>query len=79
MIDNGCAFSGKNARVEAEKALFQAITALLWEDRELKLKRLGHFNGFTIMSNFSSREGETLKLYLRGKHTYEANLNPRTL
>ena len=31
--------------------------------------------GFTIMSSFSGREDETPKLYLRGKHTYEANLN----
>jgi hypothetical protein len=68
MVDNDCAFSGKNAREEAEKALIQAITALLWEDRELKLKRLGYFKGFTIMSNFSGREGETPKLYLRGEH-----------
>jgi hypothetical protein len=28
------------------------------------------------MSSFSGREGETPKLYLHGKHTYEANLNP---
>src|SRR5436305_719880 len=28
------------------------------------------------MSSFSGREGETPRLYLRGKHTYEANLNP---
>jgi hypothetical protein len=68
-------YSGKNVREEAGKALIQAITASLWEDRELKLKRLGHFKGFSIMSSFSGREGETPKLYLRVKHTYEANLN----
>ncbi len=71
-------YSGKNAREEAGAAIIKAIMSSLWEDgQELKpLKRLGHFKGFTLMSSFSGREGETPKLYLRGKHTYEANLNP---
>ncbi len=30
------------------------------------------------MSSFSGREGKTPKLYLRGTHTYEANLNPES-
>jgi hypothetical protein len=73
-------FSGKNAREEAGTALIKAITTAistsLWEDnREIKLKLLGHFKGFTLMSSFSGREGETPRLYLRGKYTYEANLN----
>src|SRR5260370_27939365 len=51
--------------------------ATLWEDsKELKLKNRGHYKGFTIMSSFSGREGETPYVYLRGKQTYEANLNP---
>ena len=76
MTVDGREFSGKNAREEAGKALIQVITSSLWEDKELKLKRLGDYKGFAIMSSFSGREGETPRLYLRGKHTYEANLNP---
>ncbi len=73
---NGQVYSGKNAREEAGKALIQAIMSSLWGDgQELKLKRLGHYRGFTLMSSFSGREGETPRLYLRGHHTYEANLN----
>jgi N12 class adenine-specific DNA methylase len=69
-------YSGKNAREEAGKAIIQAVMSSLWGDgQELKLKRLGHFKGFTLMSSFSGREGETPRLYLRGTHTYEANLN----
>ncbi len=70
-------YSGKNAREEAGAAIIKAIMSSLWEDgQELKPKRLGHYRGFAIMSSFSGREGETPRLYLRGKHTYEANLNP---
>src|SRR5256885_4819550 len=70
MTVDGREFSGKNAREEAGMALIQVIMASLWEDsKELKLKRLGDYKGFAIMSSFSSREGETPKLYLRGKHT----------
>jgi hypothetical protein len=77
MTVDGREFSGKNAREEAGTALIKAIMSSLWEgSKELKLKRLGHYKGFTIMSSFSGREGETPKLYLRGTHTYEANLNP---
>jgi hypothetical protein len=69
-------YSGKNAREEAGKAIIQTVMSSLWEDgQELKLKCLGYFKGFTLMSSFSGREGETPKLYLRGRHTYEANLN----
>ncbi len=69
-------YSGKNAREEAGKAIIQAVMSSLWKDgQELKLKCLDQFKGFTLMSSFSGREGETPKLYLRGKHTYEANLN----
>ena len=68
-------FSGKNAREEAGKALIQVITSSLWEGGGQQLKRLGDYKGFALMSSFSGREGETPRLYLRGKHTYEANLN----
>ena len=75
MTVDGREFSGKNAREEAGKALIQVITASLWEGGGQQLKRLGHYKGFAIMSSFSGREDETPRLYLRGKHTYEANLN----
>lgn len=69
-------YSGKNAREEAGEAIMKTKLSLLWEDgQELKPKRIGHFKGFTLMSSFSGREGETPKLYLRGKHTYGVNLN----
>ncbi len=64
-------FSGKNAREEAGTALIQAIMASLWDGK----KQQGHFKGFTIISNVDTREGGTSRLYLRGKQTYEANLN----
>jgi N12 class adenine-specific DNA methylase len=76
MTVDGHVYSGKNAREEAGTALIQAILSSLWEDRkEQKLKQRGTYKGFAIMSSVSSREGETPYLYLRGKQTYEANLN----
>ena len=55
MTVDGREFSGKNAREEAGMALIQVIMASLWEDsKELKLKRLGDYKGFAIMSSFSS-------------------------
>src|SRR5439155_11583022 len=76
MTVDGWVYSGKNAREEAGAALIQAILSSLWEDKkEQKLKQRGHYKGFTIMSSVSGREGETPYLYLRGKQTYEANLN----
>ncbi len=76
MTVNDRVFSGKNGREEAGTAIIQAIMASLWEDsREGKLKRLGYFKGFAIMSSFSGREGETPYVYLRGKQTHEAYLN----
>lgn len=60
MTVDGREFSGKNAREEAGTALIKVIMASLWEgSRELKLKRLGDYKGFAIMSSFSGREGET--------------------
>ncbi len=63
-------------RPEAGEALIKVIMASLWEDRnEQKLKHRGHFKGFAIMSRLSSVDGATPYVYLRGKQTYEANLN----
>jgi hypothetical protein len=74
MTINGHDFSGKNAREQAGTAIIQTITSSLWEASR-EVKHLGHYKGFEILSSFSGREGETPKLFLRGKHTYEANLN----
>ncbi len=69
--------SGKGAREEAGEAISRAIMALVWEDRsELSLKRIGSYKGFTLMSSFAGREGETPKLFLRGRQTYEVKFNP---
>jgi N12 class adenine-specific DNA methylase len=69
--------SGKGAREEAGSAIVKEIMSSLWDgDRGASLKRIGSYKGFAIMSSFTGREGETPKIYLRGKNTYEANLNP---
>ncbi len=71
--------TGKGAREEAGEAISMAIMASVWEDRsELSLKRIGRYKGFTIMSSFAGREGETPKLFLRGKQTYEVRFNPES-
>jgi len=67
----GRTFSGKNAREEAGTALLQAIMASLWDGK----KQQGHFKGFSIISTVDNRDGRTPRLYLHGKHIYEANLN----
>jgi hypothetical protein len=74
MTIQGREFSGKNAREQAGTAILQNITSSLWEDNR-QVKNLGHYKGFEILSSFSGREGETPRLFLRGKQTYEANLN----
>ncbi len=71
---NGQVYSGKHAREEAGKALIRAITSSLWEaSRELKLR--GHYRGFEILSRDSMMKDGMPLLYIRGHHTYEANLN----
>ncbi len=73
---DGRVYSGKNAREEAGEALIKAILSSLWEDKgEGELKERGFYKGFRIMSRLSTSDGKTLYLYLRGKQTYEANLN----
>jgi N12 class adenine-specific DNA methylase len=75
MTVDGRAFSGKHAREEAGTAIIQIITAALWEKKG-ELRHIGDFRDFAILSSFSGREGEMPKIYLRGKLTYEAYLNP---
>src|SRR5260221_12879037 len=66
---DGREFSGTHGREEAGAALIQTILASLWEDRRI----VGHYKGFAIVSSLSS--SGTPMLYLRGTHSYEANLN----
>ncbi|HTD20308.1 MAG TPA: hypothetical protein VK667_12350, partial [Ktedonobacteraceae bacterium] len=61
MTVTGRDFSGKNAREQAGAAILQTITSSLWEDS--KIKHLGHYKGFEILSSFSGREGDTPRLY----------------
>jgi N12 class adenine-specific DNA methylase len=72
MTVNGRTFSGKNGWEEAGRALIQTIMASLWEDRG-EVKQLGHYKDFAIVSSPDSLG--TPRLFLRGTHTYEANLN----
>lgn len=66
-------FSGKGAREEAGKALNDVIMS--WKD-DKTLKVRAQYRGFDILSRGSQWEGRHPDLYVRGKATYEANLNP---
>jgi len=72
MTVDGRTFSGKNAREEAGKALMKMIMESLWGDRN-EVKHLGNYKGFAIVTSLSN--SGTPWLYVRGTHTYEANLN----
>jgi N12 class adenine-specific DNA methylase len=66
------AFTGKDARKDAAEALLKVIMS--WKgDKTLQVR--GFYRGFEILSQGSQYEGYAPKLYLRGKATYEANLN----
>lgn len=65
-------FTGKDARKDAAEALLKVVTS--WKgDKTLQVR--GFYRGFEILSQGSQYEGYAPKLYLRGKATYEANLN----
>jgi N12 class adenine-specific DNA methylase len=66
-------FSGKGAREEAGKALNSV--AMSWKD-DKTLKVRGHYGGFDILSQGGKFEGGNPDLYVRGRETYKANLNP---
>ena len=75
MTIDGQVYADKNGREEAGAAIIQAILSSLWEaGTEQTVKALGLYKGFTILSSLSGTD-ETPHLYLRGKQTYEANLN----
>jgi len=71
-------YSGKGAREEAAKALTHAV--LSWRD-DRTLQPRARYRGFEILSRgsgikrFDGQE-EFPELYVRGKETYRANLNP---
>ena len=66
-------YSGKGAREDAGNPL--NIVVMSWRDDKTAQAR-GHFKGFEILSRGSAvRDGEP-DLFVRGKETYKANLNP---
>jgi CheY-like chemotaxis protein len=66
-------FSGKGAREEAGKALNSVVMS--WRgDQTLKVR--GHYKGFEILSRGSQFKDAEPELFVRGKETYKANLNP---
>ncbi len=66
-------FSGKGAREEAGNALNAVIMS--WRDDKTPQVR-GHFKGFEILSRGSAYKDGEPDLFVRGKETYKANLNP---
>ena len=68
-------FAGKGAREEAGKALIS--TAMSWRD-DKTLKVRGHYRGFEILSQGRHFENSTPDLYVRGRETYKASLNPES-
>ena len=66
-------FWGTGAREEAGNAL-NAVVMSWRDDRTLKVR--GHYKGFEILSRGSEFKDGKPDIYVRGKATYEANLNP---
>ena len=66
-------FSGKGAREEAGNALNTVVMS--WRD-DKTLQVRGHFKGFEILSRGSAYKDGEPDLFIRGKETYKANLNP---
>jgi N12 class adenine-specific DNA methylase len=68
-------YSGKGAREEAGKALNNV--AMSWRgDKTLRVR--GHYKGFEILSRGGHFEDSIPDLYVRGRETYQANLNPES-
>ena len=66
-------FSGKGAREDAGNALNTVVMS--WRD-DKTLKVRGHYKGFEILSRGSAYKDGEPDLFVRGKETYKANLNP---
>jgi hypothetical protein len=67
--------SGKGAREAAGSAL-NAVVMSWRDDRTLKVR--GHYKGFDLLSRGSAFKDGKPDLFVRGKETYEANLNPES-
>jgi hypothetical protein len=68
-------FSGKGAREEAAKALNGVVMS--WRnDRTLKVR--AHYRGFEILSRGAESEDGTPEIYVGGRASYKANLNPES-
>jgi N12 class adenine-specific DNA methylase len=68
-------FSGKGAREEAGNALNTVVMS--WRD-DKTLKVRGHYKGFDILSRGGPFKDSKPDIFLLGKATYEANLNPES-
>ena len=66
-------FSGKDARTNAGNAL--NIVCMSWKD-DKSLQVRGHYKRFEILSRGSAFKDGEPDLFVRGKETYTANLNP---
>jgi N12 class adenine-specific DNA methylase len=66
-------FSGKGAREDAGNALNAVIMS--WRDDKTPQVR-AYFKGFEILSRGSAYKDGEPDLFVRGKETYKANLNP---
>jgi len=66
-------YTGKGAREDAGNAL-NAVTLSWREDRTPQVR--AHFKGFEILSRGSAHKDGEPDLFIRGKETYKANLNP---
>jgi len=66
-------FSGKGAREEASNALGTVVMS--WRDDKTAQVR-ARFKGFDILSRGSQFKDGEPDLFVRGKETYKANLNP---
>jgi hypothetical protein len=65
--------AGKGAREEAGTALNNVVMS--WREDKTPQVR-AHFKGFEIVSRGSARQDGEPELFIRGKATYKANLNP---
>lgn len=66
-------YAGKGAREDAGNALNAVIMS--WCDDKTPQVR-AHFKGFEILSRGSGQKDGEPELFIRGKETYKANLNP---
>jgi N12 class adenine-specific DNA methylase len=66
-------FAGKGAREDAGNAL--NVVIMSWRD-DTTVQIRAHFRGFEILSRGSAYKDGEPDLFIRGRETYKANLNP---